>query len=655
MQFRRTSALIIVVLLALIAGTLATVKLTTDHLLYQAATSDAQHWARYVAENVKDLEQIAGGEQPSSRSMTFFEGAQRVGLVFRYEIFNREGYSQLVSDRQGTALVDLSEFNPAAASAVKTNRPVVAVKESTQPDRPSFFAEAYVPVLDGRRPIAVVAAYVDQTAERARYFRSFLIAAVALCSLTALAFAIPAAAWYRRTKEKERSDAEIHFLAKHDGMTRLANRGHLNERLDEALTKVAAIGSRLAVHYIDLDHFKEVNDTLGHQAGDTLIKLAAERLRASTRVRDIVARVGGDEFVVIQADILDDAEAAGLAERLLHTMAKPFVVNGHDVATAASIGVALAPQDGIEAERLLKSADLALYKSKSDGRGCFRFFTPEMDAELQARLKLERTIRDAVQNESFALNFQPLVDMPSGRLTGFEALLRLREADGNDIPPTTIVPMAEDMGLIGKIGTWVIRKACFAAAQWPHHLTVAVNLSPAQFYAGSVCDVVSAALAESGLAPRQLELEITEALLLRDTDAILAELGRLKALGVAVVMDDFGTGYSSLSYLWRFPFDKIKIDRAFMQTTNAADAGVQTIIKTIVGLGHSLHMRVTVEGIEDDRQAEFVRSAACDEVQGFYFGRPLAEADLPARILAEAERDAARSDRAAQDRLRVIK
>ncbi len=278
-------------------------------------------------------------------------------------------------------------------------------------------------------------------------------------------------------------------------MTRLANRGHLNERLDDALTKVAAIGSRLAVHYIDLDHFKEVNDTLGHQAGDTLIKLAAERLRASTRVRDIVARVGGDEFVVIQADILDDAEAAGLAERLLHTMAKPFVVNGHDVATAASIGVALAPQDGIEAERLLKSADLALYKCKSDGRGCFRFFTPEMDAELQARLKLERTIRDAVQNESFALNFQPLVDVPSGRLTGFEALLRLRDADGNDIPPATIVPMAEDMGLIGKIGTWVIRKACRAAAQWPKHLTVAVNLSPAQFYAGSVCDVVSSALA----------------------------------------------------------------------------------------------------------------------------------------------------------------
>jgi diguanylate cyclase (GGDEF)-like protein len=655
MHIQRTTAIVIVVLLALFAGTLATVKLTTDYLLYQSATADARHWARYVAENVKDLEQIAGGEQPSTRSMTFFDGAQRVGLVFRYEIFNREGYSQLVSDRQGTALVDLSEFNPAAASAVKTDRPVVAVKESAQPDRPSFFAEAYVPVLDGGRPIAVVAAYVDQTAQRDLYFRSFLLAAVALCLLTALAFIIPAAAWYRRTREKQRADAEIHFLAKHDGMTRLANRGHLNERLAGALARVAAIGSRLAVHYVDLDRFKEVNDTLGHQTGDTLINLVAERLRASTRAEDVVARVGGDEFVVVQADILDDAEAAGLAERLLHTMAKPFVVNGHDLATTASIGIALAPQDGIEAEQLLKRADLALYKSKSDGRACFRFFTPAMDAELQARLKLERTIRDAVQNESFELHFQPLIDMPTGRLTGFEALLRLRDADGNDIPPTIVVPMAEDMGLIGKIGTWVIRTACLAAAQWPKHLTVAVNLSPAQFYAGSVCEVVNSALAESGLEPTQLELEITEALLLRDTEAILDELGRLKALGVAVVMDDFGTGYSSLSYLWRFPFDKIKIDRAFMQTVDAADENVQTIIKTIVGLGHSLHMRVTVEGVEDGEQADFVRDAACDEVQGFYFGRPLAEADLPARILADAERDAARPDRSAQDRLRVIK
>ena len=355
--------------------------------------------------------------------------------------------------------------------------------------------------------------------------------------------------------------------------------------------------------------------------------------------------------MVIQIDVLDDAEVVGLAERLLHTMAQPFVVNGHDVATAASIGSRSPRRTASSPNGCLKSADLALYKSKSDGRGRFRFFTPEMDAELQARLKLGWTIRDAVQNESFELNFQPLVDMPSGRLTGFEALLRLRDADGNDIPPATIVPMAEDMGLIGKIGTWVIRTACLAAAQWPEHLTVAVNLSPAQFNAAA-CTMSSLPRWRTPRGAEPARARDHGGLLLRDTDAILAELGRLKALGVAVVMDDFGTGYSSLSYLWRFPFDKIKIDRAFMQTVDAADERPNhhqddrrpRAFAAYAGDGR---------GHRGRRQAQFVRDAACDEVQGFHFGRPLTEADLPARILAEAERD--RAEHAGQERLRVIK
>jgi len=655
MTIHRSLGVVLLVLLALIGGTLGTVKLTTDHLLYRDATATARNWARYVAENVKDLEQIAAGEQPSSASMAFFRWAQSVGLVFRYEIFNRGGYSQLISDRQGTALVDLSEFNPAAAAAVTSGEPVVAVKHGDAIERPSFFAEAYVPVLVDRRPIAVVAAYVDQTEVRDRFFNSFLVAAISLCLLTAFAFTVPAAAWYRRTMEKQRAEAEIEFLARHDAMTRLANREYLSEKLAEALTKLAPAGGQLAVHSIDLDHFKEVNDTLGHHGGDALIKLAAERLRSSTRAEDIVSRLGGDEFAIVQPDIVDRSEAEGLAKRLLDAMAKPFVVNGHEVAATASIGIALAPKDGVEPERILKSADLALGKSKADGRNCFRFFAPEMDTELQARLKLERAIRDAVQNESFELHFQPVVDTLSGKLTGFEALLRLSDIDGKPIAPSVIIPVAEEIGLIAKIGRWVIHKACRAAALWPSHLSVAVNLSPAQFYAGGVCDVVSAALAESSLDPNRLELEITETLLLRDTDAVLAELARLKALGVAVVMDDFGTGYSSLSYLWRFPFDKIKIDCSFMLNLDGADENVRTIISTIVTLGHSLHMRVTVEGVEDDRQAEFVRGTGCDEVQGFYFGRPMAEADLPGRMLAEVQPGLPRPDRAGQDRLRVVK
>jgi len=653
MRIYRTVALIVVVLLALIGATMTAVKLTTDHLLYEDATDDARAWARYVTFSVKDLEQIGGGEEPSRASMAFFQWSQENSSVFRYEIFNREGYSQLVSDRHGTALVDVSEFSADAAGAIRSGQPTVAVRDGARAGDPSFFAEAYMPVLVDGRPIAAVAAFLDETKNRDRFSQTFLIAAGSLCLLTALAFVVPAAAWYRRTREKQRADAELMFLAKHDGMTRLVNRVHLTERLNEALITAAAAGTETAVHYLDLDRFKEVNDTLGHRGGDTMIKLMAERLRASTRSDDIVARLGGDEFVVVQP-ITDRSDAEGLAQRLLAVMAKPFPIEGHDIATSASIGIALAPQDGSDAERLLKSADLALYKSKADGRNCASFFTPDMDTALQARLSLERCTRAMVKDEGFHLHFQPLVDASGSGVTGFEALLRMHGEDGSLIPPATFIPVAEEMGLIGKIGTWVIRKACLSAALWPEHLTIAVNLSPSQFDGSGLCDTVAAALAESGLAPGRLELEITESLLRHDTDAVMGELHRLKALGVSIVMDDFGSGYSSLSYLWRFPFDKIKIDRTFMQGLDTTHKSVETIIKTITDLGHALHMSVTVEGVEDGTQAQFVRDIDGDQMQGFYFGRPMPEEDIPGRMLEDSRQALARQSAAAEPRLRAV-
>ncbi len=637
-SIRRTMTISLVALAGLVAGTFAAVKFTTDYVLYHEATSAAQNWARYLADNVRDLEQIAAGQPPSSHSMSFFEFAQRSGLVFRYEIFNPQGYSQMVSDRTQTVLVDLSEFSSDAALSVKKKEPVVAVKEAAAAGLPSFFAEAYVPVLAGGRPIAVVAAYVDQAEQRAWYFRTFLLVALALCLLTGLAFGLPALAWYRRTKEKEKADEEIHFLAEHDPLTRLVNRAHLTDTLLEAIGRARDTGGQLAVHYLDLDHFKEVNDTLGHQSGDVLLKLAAERLCAATRADDIVARLGGDEFAIIQRNILTKSDAADLAERLRAIIAQPFAFNGYDVATTASIGITLAPADGVDPARLLNNADLALYRSKADGRNVFRFFMPEMDSELQARLRLEKAIRDAAQHDSFEVHYQPLVATHAEEVTGFEALLRLRNEDGSLIPPAVFIPVAEEMGLIGKIGASVLRKACLTAAQWPNALTIAVNLSPAQFKAGGLCEIVAAALAEAKLPASRLELEITESLLLEDTEANLGELARLKALGVSIVMDDFGTGYSSLSYLWRFPFDKIKIDRTFMSSLDIADKSVETIIKTIVGLGHSLHMRVTIEGVEDARQVDFIRDIACDEVQGFYFGRPMPATDVPVVMLRDVQR-----------------
>jgi EAL domain-containing protein (putative c-di-GMP-specific phosphodiesterase class I) len=295
----------------------------------------------------------------------------------------------------------------------------------------------------------------------------------------------------------------------------------------------------------------------------------------------------------------------------------------------------LAPADGTNPERLLKSADLALYKAKADGRNCIRFFRAEMDTDLQARFKLEMTIRDAVLHDRFELHYQPIFEILERRLIGFEALLRMPAEDGTLIPPLVFIPVAENLRLIDRIGTWVLREACRAAAIWPENLTVAVNLSPAQFSTGSISDVVAVALKESGLAAHRLELEITETLLLGNSEAIMAELLTLKAMGVAIVMDDFGTGYSSLSYLWRFPFDKIKIDRCFMQGFDGSGRDVRTVVKTIIALGRELNMRVTVEGVETATQASFLDNIAGDQVQGFFFGRPIPAIDVGAYIIAE--------------------
>jgi EAL domain-containing protein (putative c-di-GMP-specific phosphodiesterase class I) len=307
----------------------------------------------------------------------------------------------------------------------------------------------------------------------------------------------------------------------------------------------------------------------------------------------------------------------------------------HEFFTTVSIGVALAPADGDTPERLLKSADLAVYKSKADGRNCVRFFLPKMDVELQGRIELEEIIRNAVLHEGFLLHYQPIFQMSDRRLIGFEALIRLPKGDGTLIPPLAFIPVAEEMRLIDKIGAWVLREACKTAAGWPTHLTVAVNLSPAQFLAGGVSRVVAAALKEANLEPCRLELEITETLLLGDSEDVMTELRKLKEVGVAIVMDDFGTGYSSLSYLWRFPFDKIKIDRSFMQGFDGSGRDAETVVKTIISLGRELDMHVTIEGVETAKQAAFLDSANGEQAQGFYFGRPVPKSELAASLLAD--------------------
>ncbi len=626
-------------LVVLIGGTFLIMLVTVNGLLYHDIESTSRKLAKQVTENVADLRQVAAGAEPSPESKMFFAKIRHSGDIFRFKIFDAAGKLRLTSDDlAATPETDqaLGQHNPLASEVVKTGDALIEVEEGIPPKRPARYAEAYVPVIVEGQTIAILEAYVDQTEKSSVFQGYFLTATLWLAALVTVAFSFPAWGFYRRTLQKQAADQRVSFLAHHDSLTHLANRAWFLENLQDALTKTEMSGTSIAVHYLDLDRFKQINDTLGHATGDELLKVFADRLGSIVRPDDLISRLGGDEFAIAQLSLTDRADAATLADRLLQALAKPFIVGERAITMTSSVGTAVSPGDGTNPLRLLKSADLALYAAKGQGRARRCFFEAGMDAELEKRLKLERLVREAAVKEGFELYFQPLQDSAAQRICGFEALLRLRQADGTFIPPDQFIPVAEDIGVISTIGTWVIRKACRVAAEWPEHLTIAVNLSAAQFKDGRLVGVVREALAESGLAAERLELEITEGLLLADTEPTLQQLAELKSLGVGIVMDDFGTGYSSLSYLWKFPFNKIKVDRSFMSAF-AANQGVGSILRTIVALGHSMNVPVTAEGVETEAQANFLYEIACDHLQGFHLGRPMPEAEVAGTILRDFE------------------
>jgi diguanylate cyclase (GGDEF)-like protein/PAS domain S-box-containing protein len=426
--------------------------------------------------------------------------------------------------------------------------------------------------------------------------------------------------------ERQRAEQQIAHMARHDALTDLPNRVLFRERLIEALAGVGR-GSKLAVLYLDIDRFKGVNDTLGHPIGDELLKVIAGRLRHCVRDTDTVARVGGDEFAIIQTGIEQPLDTAALARRIGEAIRAPYDLAGHAVVVDTSIGIALAPNDGIEPDGLLKASDMALYGAKSDGRGTYRFFEAEMDMRMKSRRELEIALRQALAAGEFELHYQPLVNVDDKRITGCEALLRWKHPERGMISPAEFIPVAEEIGLIVPLGEWVLRQACAEAVGWPDDLKVAVNISPAQFKSRGLALAVTSALAASGLRPSRLELEITESVLLQDSDSVMETLHALKDLGVQISMDDFGTGYSSLSYLRSFPFDKIKIDQSFVRDMSGDNDSV-AIVRAVAGLGRNLGMSTTAEGVETDQQLEHLRDEGCSEVQGYLFSRPLPASEL---------------------------
>jgi diguanylate cyclase (GGDEF)-like protein len=426
--------------------------------------------------------------------------------------------------------------------------------------------------------------------------------------------------------ERRRAEQRIVHMAGHDALTDLPNRVLFRERLAQALVGVHQ-DERLAVLYLDLDRFKGVNDTLGHQFGDELLKVVAGRLRATVGDADTVARVGGDEFAILQTGLKELNDTAALARRVCEAIRAPYELLGHAVIIDTSIGIAVAPNDGMEPDDLLKNADMALYGAKADGRGTHRFFEPEMDARMKSRRTLELALRAALANNEFELFYQPLVSLTDNAVTSCEALLRWHHPERGMIPPTEFIPVAEEIGLIVPIGEWVIRKACADAALWREEIKVAVNLSPIQFMNKSLVPVVIGALATSGLPANRLEIEITESVLMQNTETTLQALHQLRALGVKISMDDFGTGYSSLSYLRSFPFDKIKIDRCFINDLAPGhDSGA--IVLAIAGLARNLGIITTAEGVETEQQLEQVKALGCTEMQGFLFSPPQHQSEL---------------------------
>jgi diguanylate cyclase (GGDEF)-like protein len=408
-------------------------------------------------------------------------------------------------------------------------------------------------------------------------------------------------------------------MAHHDALTDLPNRVLFRVRMTEALAQRERNHSSFAVLCIDLDNFKLVNDTLGHPIGDRLLQAVAERVELVMRRGDTAARLGGDEFAVLVHDVKSPEELAAYSEKLIEVVSEPYLIDGLAVSVGTTVGIAVAPGDGEDADRLLRNADLALYRAKADGKSTYRFFETEMDARAQMRRQLEIDLRSALAAGRLEVHYQPLVELATGAILGFEALLRWPHPKRGYVPPSEFIPLAEEANLIGPLGNYVLRRACADATAWPDHVSLAVNLSPLQFRVGNVFVTVKEALRESGLKPHRLDLEITESVLLECTDQVIAALYSLRALGARISMDDFGTGYSSLSYLRSYPFDKIKIDRTFVRDLKN-NPQTLAIVRAILGLAAGLDMRVVAEGIETKEDRDCLAAEGCKEGQGYYFG-----------------------------------
>ncbi len=595
-------------------------------LLEKEGARNALQWAQSLKANSGVSSNIFTETDPEILK-AFSDKIHTHNDVIHYEFYNSDGKRVLYGGKFG----DSTSLKNNSDKLQKIDK-----KHSTRLERgagsrlPALYTITNVPFMNGSRFAGSIRIYSDQTGRAAIYKQAFGFLTAGLIIVLALGSSIAGSIIARKIKEHQKVENRVRYLAHHDPLTGLMNRASFTEATEKALetaTTKSGITSHTGLLWIDLDFFKEVNDTHGHATGDALLKKVALTLLESAGEGEIVGRVGGDEFAILCRPGRAKTEIEQLAEALCDKLNTFVNIDDRFIPCGACIGIAIAPNDGETAVDLTKSADLAMYNAKAEGRHGFRFYEIGMHEKVRERRELEVDLAKALQNCELEVHYQPQMNLETRKVDAYEALVRWNHPQKGQIQPDAFIPVAEDTGLIDQLGEWVLQQACKDAVKWSSGERIAVNLSPAQFKNDRVVKVVGDALKDSGLEPHRLELEITESLLFNDPQHALASLTALKSMGVRIAMDDFGTGYSSLAHLWRFPFDKIKIDRTFIKNMDD-NPKIKKIISSILDLGRALNISITAEGIEHSSQETFLRDRSCEYVQGFLYGRPKPNAEL---------------------------
>jgi diguanylate cyclase (GGDEF)-like protein len=643
------------------AGTALINEATIGTLLRADAERAAGNMSQFLADNLPDLDKLMQGGKLSERSSELLEFERAAAGVERYEVYDSKGRRVLEfkhrgqkQEEQGAENENLSEHQPQVFKQILAGSPYSESFNGEQDGKPVFVSAGYAPIRNDGALGGIIEVYLDQTARKANFESVVRSSSLAIVGILLLGLIVPVRLYRQRMQEKEMAEERVRYLAQYDDLTGLLNRASLQDRLLTSLEEAKKDESaHAALLFIDVDRFKDVNDTYGHAGGDAVLKSVGERLGLIIGQTGYIGRFGGDEFAVVMPRVNGRQSLEAFAAELIASMAKPYPTLDHDVIAPVSVGISMIPDDAGSAELALRHADLATYAAKMAGRNGFRFYEPSLEEQYARRIAVERAVRRACAAAAFEIEYQPQYALEGPTLLGFEALLRLKDSDIGSVSPAEFIPFAEDMGLILQIGEWVLREACQFAALWPAPLTIAVNLSPLQFRDGSLPKLVAAILKESGLAPNRLELEVTEGLILANTEEVMNQIRTIRASGVRFAMDDFGTKYSSLSYLWNFTFDKIKIDRDFMGSLSSTDKAAQSL-ETIIALGRALNLSITAEGVESAEQAKFLTDHHCDSVQGFLFGRPMPSTDVPAVIIKDFEDRRLSRDDAARERKRQV-